>query len=146
MLVLALFGYIAAVYRRVHLSVEDEFYARYHSVDDVISRLKHVIAYSCPRAQMKSIATTHEGRAVVMVRLGATHLEHPPQVLVTAGMHGRERSTSLVTLYSIEKFCRSLRDEHPDNPISRVELLIVPVLNPDVRCTADAARCGCNMK
>lgn len=74
---------------------------------------------------LRSIATTHQGRPVYVLTMGSTTREAPTRVLVTAGMHGRERSTSLVALYAVERLCRK------PQMLRGVEVLFVPVVNPD---------------
>lgn len=87
------------------------------------------VTRNCRDAELHTLAHSHEGRPILLARIGKTDARNPARFLVTAGMHGRERSTALIGMYALERFCAEAQRE--TDAFSRVQGLFVPLMNPD---------------
>lgn len=118
--------------KRSNLSPEI-FYNTNQPYQALYTRLQQ-IASSCPTAKLESIAKTHQKRPIPILRIGSSN-PHASTLLLTAGMHGRERLTTLNLLYTVETLCDRLQQTSSQNSyssaLSQIRILIVPMLNPD---------------
>lgn len=109
----------------------NNFYKQYHSIWSLLSRLDSIVSSSCKFSSFQVIGFSNLGYPIKVYKIGRTNLKNPARILISAGMHGRERSTSLVAGYAVESVCLNHDDLFFDDLLEEVEVIILPVLNPD---------------
>jgi hypothetical protein len=95
--------------------------------DDVVARLKAVVAASPDLFSMTQIGESVEGRSINHIQVGSG----PMKVLLWSQMHGDE-PTATAALFDVYEYLSKHRDDPPVKRIlSQLTLHIVPMLNPD---------------
>jgi hypothetical protein len=110
-------------------------FERHTSHDELMAFLHEVQALATDRMLIRHLTTTGEGRALPLVLLGAPPAESPataffsgrPTVFITGNVHGNERAGREGTLQLIRELALGAASPLLD----RVNVLIVPTLNPD---------------
>jgi hypothetical protein len=95
--------------------------------DEVVRRLKAVVAASPDLFSMEQIGESVEGRSINHIRVGSGST----RVLLWSQMHGDE-PTATAALFDIFEYLSKHRDDAPVRRIlSQLTLHVVPMLNPD---------------
>lgn len=106
-----------------------------HTSHDELMQFLHDVQARTDRMRIQTLTTTDEGRAMPLVMLGAPPTATPgtaffsgkPLVFITGNVHGVERAGREGTLQLI----RALTLGEHQALLDRVNVLIVPTLNPD---------------
>jgi hypothetical protein len=110
-------------------------FERHTSHDELVQFLHEVQSRASDRMLIRNLVTTGEGREMPLVMLGAPPATSPataffsgrPTIFITGNVHGNERAGREGTLQLIREL--ALGSARP--LLERVNVLIVPSLNPD---------------
>ncbi|MEX2662843.1 MAG: M14 family zinc carboxypeptidase [Vicinamibacterales bacterium] len=95
--------------------------------DEVVARLKAVVAATPDMFSMEQIGESVEGRSINHLRVGSG----PMPILLWSQMHGDE-PTATAALFDIYEYLAKHRDEPPVRRIlTQLSLHFVPMVNPD---------------
>jgi hypothetical protein len=95
--------------------------------DEVVARLKAVVAATPDMFSMEQIGESVEGRSINHLRVGSG----PMPILLWSQMHGDE-PTATAALFDVYEYLARHRDEPPVRRIlTQLSLHFVPMLNPD---------------
>jgi hypothetical protein len=95
--------------------------------DEVVARLKAVVAATPDMFSMEQIGESVEGRSINHLRVGSG----PMPILLWSQMHGDE-PTATAALFDVYEYLATHRDEPPVRRIlTQLSLHIVPMVNPD---------------
>lgn len=115
---------------------EADFYASYHTLaeltvkwDDIASRGDGV--------SISSVGTSIEGNNILMIRIGRTSANESRRVVINAQQHAREWAAGIVVTYIADMLSEWYINPQTDEQralrqvLDTVEVLIVPMVNPD---------------
>lgn len=121
-----------------------DFYSAYHSYEDLVLRWKAMVSRGGASVRMETIGYSFQGRELHMLRIGSTNLQEPKRVIFTAQQHAREWAAGMVVTYIADVLVDVLTDTDKAGDessfanrgllkaiLKEVEVLIVPVINPD---------------
>ena len=109
--------------------VDMEYYKKYRTYEDFLERWEILAQTYSEFVKLETIGSTIEGRKIHMFRIGKTDEENPKRIMIDAMQHAREWIVSMAALYSIESL--AAKAYLAKKWFTDVELLIVPLLNPD---------------
>lgn len=98
----------------------DDFFAQYHSYDEIITYLKTIPTYT--EMGGKSV----EGRALPVVTFGSSSAPHA--IYIQGNIHAREWITNASLLVAIDKLNKAYNQS---TQAQKVQLYIAPMINPD---------------
>ncbi|MCA9649794.1 MAG: hypothetical protein KC501_07795 [Myxococcales bacterium] len=107
------------------------FYAEYRDLEAVYRRLDELAAAEPKRVRSLSIGESIEGRPLRALRLGRIGRDDRPVITVVACQHAREWISLAATLWATEQIATAPSGSHLDALLDQVELVVIPVLNPD---------------
>ncbi|MGW3013446.1 M14 family metallopeptidase [Streptomyces sp. NPDC001219] len=109
-------------------------YAKYHTYDEATKEIDALVAKYPALLSKQVIGTSHEGRALLALKLSknVTKDEQEPEVLFTAHQHAREHLTVEMALYLLNEFTSKYgSDSRITKMLDSREIWIIPDLNPD---------------
>ncbi|MFG2829180.1 M14 family metallopeptidase [Streptomyces sp. NPDC048434] len=109
-------------------------YTKYHTYDEATKEIDALVAKYPALLSKQVIGTSHEGRALLALKLSknVTQDEAEPEVLFTAHQHAREHLTVEMALYLLNEFTSKYgTDSRITKMLDSREIWIIPDLNPD---------------
>ncbi|MFJ6786356.1 M14 family metallopeptidase [Streptomyces angustmyceticus] len=109
-------------------------YTKYHTYDEATKEIDALVAKYPALLSKQVIGTSHEGRALLALKLSknVTKDEAEPEVLFTAHQHAREHLTVEMALYLLNEFTSKYgSDPRITKLLDSREVWIIPDLNPD---------------
>ncbi|MFG2527406.1 M14 family metallopeptidase [Streptomyces sp. NPDC048516] len=109
-------------------------YTKYHTYDEATKEIDALVAKYPALLSKQVIGTSHEGRALLALKLSKNVAEDEaePEVLFTAHQHAREHLTVEMALYLLNEFTSKYgTDPRITKMLDSREIWIVPDLNPD---------------
>ncbi|GAA2304551.1 carboxypeptidase T [Streptomyces caniferus] len=109
-------------------------YTKYHTYDEATKEIDALVAKYPALLSKQVIGTSHEGRALLALKLSknVTKDEAEPEVLFTAHQHAREHLTVEMALYLLNEFTSKYgTDPRITKMLDSREIWVVPDLNPD---------------
>ena len=127
---------------------EDEIYYSYDELTELLVQLQEeysdILNYS-------SLGKTHEGRDIWLVKISdnVTIDEDEPEVLISGGVHGDEKQTYMVAIYSIKAIVENYTSANVNlsftmrirNVVNNSKMYFMPMVNPD-GCEAGVRKNG----
>lgn len=107
------------------------FYDDYRSFDAVISRLGALVANRPDRVSHVELGLSLQGRFLRGVRITNPGAADRPVVVVQGCQHAREWISVAATVFAAEQFATAAEGTELDVLLDQVELVVVPVANPD---------------
>jgi carboxypeptidase T len=111
--------------------LDPTYYDEYRSFDAVLARLDAVVAARPDRASPVDVGLSLEGRPIRGVRITNPGAEPRPVVVVQGCQHAREWISVTSTMFAAEQFATAPEGTEIDGLLDRVELVVVPIANPD---------------
>jgi carboxypeptidase T len=111
--------------------LDPAFYDEYRNLDAVLARLDVLVTTRPDRAASVDVGTSLEGRPIRGVRITNPSPEDRPIVVVQGCQHAREWISVTSTMFAAEQFATAAEGSEIDVLLDQVELVIVPVANPD---------------
>ncbi|MER0482360.1 M14 family metallopeptidase [Streptomyces sp. Edi2] len=109
-------------------------YTKYHTYDEATKEIDALVAKYPALLSKQVIGTSHEGRALLALKLSknVAQDEAEPEVLFTAHQHAREHLTVEMALYLLNEFTSKYgTDPRITKMLDSREIWIIPDLNPD---------------
>lgn len=109
-------------------------YTKYHTYDEATKEIDALVAKYPAILSKQVIGTSHEGRALLALKLSKNVAkdEAEPEVLFTAHQHAREHLTVEMALYLLNEFTSKYgTDPRITKMLDSREIWIIPDLNPD---------------
>jgi Zinc carboxypeptidase len=114
------------------------FYDMYHVIEDMQSRWMSFVRRSND-VHIERIGKSVQGQDILMLRIGRTDKANPRRVFISALQHAREWAAGMTVTYMADQMSASLAADSGGDPastemralLSTVEVLIVPIANPD---------------
>jgi hypothetical protein len=112
-------------------SSRTDFYNQWRDYDDILARLQDVVDAAPGVAVLENLEpATHEGRIIKAVRIrDAAWTSGAPRIVINSLLHAREWIASMVGTYLAEYSVG--KQQHDPSWLAGMELVIVPVANPD---------------
>lgn len=107
------------------------FYDDYRSFEVVISRLGALVANRPDRVSHVELGLSLQGRFLRGVRITNPGADDRPVVVVQGCQHAREWISVAATVFAAEQFATAAEGTELDGLLDEVELVVVPVANPD---------------
>lgn len=118
--------------KSLHIGKSNEL--RYHSYSEILKILKDLSTQYSEITQYVEYGKSGQGLELAALRVGL-HLkdaQSKPRVLLTAATHGDEIITTEVLLSLLQTLLEdSSRNERFQNMLENVEIVFIPVVNPD---------------
>jgi MYXO-CTERM domain-containing protein len=111
--------------------LDPAYYQDYRSFEAVLARLAALVAAQPGRVTTVEIGSSLEGRMIRGVRITNPGADDRPVVLVQGCQHAREWSAVAASVYAAEQFATAASGGYLDGLLDQVELVVVPVFNPD---------------
>jgi len=112
--------------------LDPAFYADYRSFDAVLARLAALVAARPERVSHVDLGESLEGRLIRGVRItNPGGAGDRPVVVVQGCQHAREWISVSSTVFAAEQFATTAEGTALDVLLDEVELVVVPVANPD---------------
>lgn len=111
--------------------LDPTFYQDYRSLEAVLARLAALVANDPGRVTHVDLGLSLEGRLLRGVRITNPGADDRPVVVVQACQHAREWISVAATMYAAEQFATAAEGTELDVLLDQVELVVVPVANPD---------------
>ncbi len=106
-----------------------DFFADFRDYDEVMAQLDAMIASAPDLVAPIDLGDSLDGRAIRGIRIGNAGA---PAVLYTGTMHAREWLSTMVTMCVADAFVSGYgNDAHVTELLDELEIVVVPVLNPD---------------
>lgn len=113
----------------------DRLYRAYYSLPVLLARWNKTARDYASHVTLREFGKSIEGRALHVLRIGRTDEEGgaPRRMLVNAAQHAREWITPAVATYAAQRLAtHAAKGEQPwADLLQKVEVLIVPMVNPD---------------
>lgn len=113
----------------------ESFYKKYHDLNEYVARWRTINETYGEDVRMEIIGHSVEGRPLHLLRIGNTTSDNPHRVLIQSMLHAREWVTPLAATYTIERLAAIATGLDGSRELqallSRVEVLILPLMNPD---------------
>jgi murein tripeptide amidase MpaA len=116
---------------------DDDWFAAYHTVEDILAWLKDLAAKHPDLATLVKVGTSYEGRDIMAIKItgksnGNLTDAAKPGVWLDGGLHAREWITTSVIQYVINTLLTSYgTDAEITKMVDAVEWTLLPVFNPD---------------
>lgn len=107
------------------------FYDDYHSFEAVLARLAAIVASQPDRVSHVELGLSLEGRLIRGIRITNPGADDRPVVVVQSCQHAREWISVMSTMFAAEQFAAAAEGTELDVLLDQVELVVVPVANPD---------------
>jgi MYXO-CTERM domain-containing protein len=107
------------------------FYQDYRRFEAVLTRLAALVAAQPGRVTTVEIGDSLEGRQIQGVRITNPGAADRPVVLVLGCQHAREWISVASVVFAAEQFATAPSGGALDGLLDQVELVVVPVVNPD---------------
>lgn len=107
------------------------FYDDYRSFAAVLARLATIVASQPDRVSEVEVGLSLEGRLIRGIRITNPGADDRPVVVVQSCQHAREWVSVMSTLFAAEQFATAAEGTELDVLLDQVELVVVPVANPD---------------
>lgn len=111
--------------------LDPAYYADYRSFQAVLARLAALVVAQPQRVSHVDVGLSLEGRLIRGVRITNPGPAGRPVVLVQACQHAREWISVSSAVFAAEQFATAPAGGALDGLLDEVELVIVPVVNPD---------------
>jgi hypothetical protein len=111
--------------------LDPAFYQDYRTFDAVLARLAAVAAAQPGRVTVVEVGLSLEGRPIRGLRITNPGADDRPVVLVQGCQHAREWVSVAAPMYAAEQFATAASGDDLDGLLDQVELVVVPVVNPD---------------
>ncbi len=111
--------------------LDPAFHQDYRSFEAVLARLAGLVAAQPQRVSHVDIGLSLEGRMIRGVRITNPGPADRPVVLVQGCQHAREWIAAASSVFAAEAFATAANGSNLDALLDEVELVIVPVVNPD---------------
>lgn len=111
--------------------LDPAFHEDYRSLSALLARLAALVVADPVRVSHVALGLSLEGRLLRGVRITNPGAADRPVVVVQAGQHAREWIAVAATVYAAERFVTAAPGTELHARLDEVELVIVPVANPD---------------
>lgn len=109
-----------------------EYYQNYQLYSSIESRIWQWAISHPALVSVGMIADTYEGRYIYVIRIGYSSNNNKPKVLIVATQHARESLAGMTAMYIGEAAIDGYyNDSNIRSLIDDVELMIIPIVNPD---------------
>lgn len=115
----------------VHGGLDPAYHQDYRSFEAVLARLAALVANDPVRVTHVDLGLSLEGRLLRGVRITNPGADDRPVVVVQACQHAREWISVAATMFAAEQFATAAAGSELDVLLDQVELVVVPVANPD---------------
>jgi Zinc carboxypeptidase len=114
------------------------FYDKYHIIEDLQSKWSQFSARSTD-VSIEVIGKSTQGQDITMLRIGCTSATNPSRIFINAVQHAREWAAGMTVPYMADQMSAALAAGRNGDAaalemqimLSEVEILIVPISNPD---------------
>ena len=111
--------------------LDPSYHLDYRSFEAVLARMAALVAAQPERVSLVDLGESLEGRLIQGVRITNPGAADRPVVVVQAGQHAREWISVASTVFAAEQFATTAEGTALDVLLDEVELVVVPVANPD---------------
>ncbi len=102
-----------------------------YSYDELIIQMKRLQKAYAPVITMDSIGVTREKRVIPMFIFGSGRTNRDKKLVVTGGVHGRERINPVVLIKMAGDYCKKMVSGTLNEEERSGIIYMVPLLNPD---------------
>ncbi|KID28077.1 M14 family metallopeptidase [Prauserella rugosa] len=104
----------------------------YHTYDQLMTALETAAQDHPDITELSDVGTSHEGRTIPLMRIGAGSDTDKPEVLFTCNQHAREHLTTEMCLRIVERFTDGYgTDDTVTELVDTRQIYVIPTVNPD---------------
>jgi len=111
--------------------LDPAYYDDYRDFDDVLDRLAGLATIYPQRVSVVELGMSLEGRPIRGLRITNPGADDRPVITVQGCQHAREWIAVAAPVYAAEQLAAASAGGYVDGLLDQVEIVVVPVLNPD---------------
>lgn len=115
------------------LGLDEDFYSQFSTLRDLQNKWSELSELYSPHMTQTVVGRSYEGRDIIALRIGKTDSDDPKRIFINGLQHAREWIAAHVPTYIAESLAvsASAGDDALARLLEKVEVIIVPVVNPD---------------